>query len=389
MKLKYRKTAWALLAALGALGLWRLLQPSPVEVDLAAAARGPLVVTVDREGKTRVKERYAVAAPLAGRLRRISLHAGDEVHEGQTVLAEIEPVDPALLDARSLAEAQARVGAAVEAIHRADENLQHAIEELRRAEALRPSDVASQEDLEHAQHRERIARYEQKIAHYERDIAQAALLRVQPSAAEESTSAALVIKSPISGVVLNVAQESSRVIPTGAEILSLGDMAELECVVDLLSRDAVRVRPGAKAFLDHWGGQRPLTGRVRRIEPGGFTKISALGVEEQRVNVLIDFDEPPQERSLLGDGYRVEARIVLSEADEVLQVPAGAVFRDRGKWAVYRVMDDKARLTAVEVGQHNGREAEILSGLAAGDVVVLYPSDRVRDSVAVAERTSR
>lgn len=387
MKLEFRKILWALGAALGVLGLVYLLRPMPVDVDLGSVTQGPLVVTVDREGKTRVKERYAVAAPLAGRLRRIELHPGDEVREGQTVLAVIEPVSPALLDARTLAEAQARAAAADEAIRRAEEHLLHARKDLARAETLRSNNVASPEDLEHAQHQERIAQYEQKIAVFERDMARAALQRVQPAESSSDAEGAFELRAPINGVVLGVWQESSRVIPGGAEILTLGDKGALECVVDVLSKDAVRIRPGAKAYLEQWGGDLPLVGHVRRIEPGGFTKISALGVEEQRVNVIIELDDPPQQWATLGDNYRVEARIVLWEGEQVLQVPAGALFRHHGEWAVYRAAGGRAHRVAVKLGHHNGREAEVVEGLRTGDAVVLYPSDRVRDGVRIVVRT--
>jgi HlyD family secretion protein len=225
-----------------------------------------------------------------------------------------------------------------------------------------------------------------RIAEYELELARAAFQRTQPRSPGENGSTRLEIRSPITGCVLEVYQESSRTIPVGTELLKVGDMTDLECVIDVLSTDAVKIAGGAKVYLEHWGGERPLLGRVRLVEPGAFMKVSALGVEEQRVNVLVDFTEPRAKWEGLGDGYRVEARIVVWEGDSVLKAPAGAFFRHTDAWAVFRNVKGRARLTLVKPGRTNGLETQILEGLDEGDTVILHPSDRIKDGVPVTPR---
>lgn len=360
--------------------------PTPVEVDTAAVGRGPLLVTVDREGKTRVRERYVLSAPLAGRVQRLELHPGDPVEAGKTVVAVLEPSDPALLDPRARAEAEARVHAAEEASKLAATNMKQAQAETARARRLGVGRGVSQEELDRAEHRDRAAAFAMRIAEYELEVARAALQRVQPRSPGDDASNRFELRSPITGCVLDVYQESSRAIPVGMELLKVGDPANLECVIDVLSADAVKIARGGKVYLEHWGGDQPLLGRVRLVEPAAFMKVSALGVEEQRVNVLVDFIEPRAKWQALGDGYRVEARIVVWEGDNVLQAPAGAFFRHGKDRAVFRNVQGRARLTAVTVGRTNGLETQVLDGLAEGDVVILHPSDRIRDGVAVAAR---
>jgi HlyD family secretion protein len=376
-----------MVAALAVVGLLiYAFLPARVEVDVARVERGSLLVTVDREGKTRVRERYVVSAPLAGRVQRIELHPGDRVEEGKTVLAIIEPGDPALLDPRARAEAEARVRAAEEASKLAGTNLNQARAEAERARRLGVGRSVSQEELERAAHKERTAAFVLRIAQYELELARAAFQRVQPRSPSENGSIRLEIRSPISGCVLEVYHESSRAISLSAELLKVGDTRDLECVIDVLSTDAVKIARGAKVYLEHWGGEQPLLGRVRLVEPGAFMKVSALGVEEQRVNVLVDFTEPRARWEALGDGYRVEARIVIWEGESVLKAPAGAFFRHGDAWAVFRNVRGRAQLTRVSLGRTNGLETEILDGLEEGDPVILHPSDRVKDGVAVAPR---
>jgi HlyD family secretion protein len=383
----FRRRLGLLAAGLLAAGtLIYLFRPLPVEVDLAPVVRGPLLVTVDREGKTRLRERYVVSAPLKGRLRRLDLHVGDAVKEGATVLAVIEPADPSLLDARTRAEAEAKESAAKEARSLAEANLTQNKSELERARKLLAKQGASQEEYDRAEHKERAARFALKIAEFELAQARATLLRLRPRSPGEADVGFLSIRSPISGCVLEVFQESSRVVTPGMDLLRIGDSHDLECVIDVLSTDAVKVRPGARAILERWGGAEPLQGRVRLVEPGGFTKVSALGVEEQRVNVLIDFAEPREKWKALGDAYRVEARIVVWEGADVLKVPAGALFRRGDEWVVFRVVNGKAQLTPVRTGHGNGLETEVLEGLSEQDQVVVHPSDRVSDGVAVVPR---
>lgn len=380
--------------------VWAFM-PRPVPVDTAAVRRGPLQVTVDEEGRTRIKERYIVSAPLSGRLERITLDPGDQVVAGETPLAAIEPVDPALLDPRALAEAQARVRAAEAALRRADPELaaaQAALEfaqsELRRTREAASRGAATADELEQAILLERTrteelraAQFAQEIARYELELARAALLQTEsPQDAASVELPRFEIRSPITGSVLRVLQESAAVVSPGTPLIELGDPRDLEIEVDVLSRDAVRIEPGDRVILEHWGGDHPLEGVVRLVEPSGFTKISALGVEEQRVNAIIDF--APSENPLpgLGDAFRVEARIVVWEEDDVLQVPNGALFRHQGDWAVYTLEGGRARLRTIRIGQRNQLQTQVLEGLTEGDAVILHPSDDVADRVRVRPR---
>lgn len=390
------------LAVLALLG-WGFV-PVPVEVDLASVGRGPLAVTVDHEGKTRVKERYVVSSPLSGRLARIDLRPGDRVEAGKTLLATIEPTDPALLDVRERTQALARLDAAESARKKAAADLERARAMHEQARRTLDRDRrsyqhqgVSQEDLEKAEYGEqaaaaavRSAEFAQRIADFEREQAQAALVHTRVASPGDTQSAAAPfrfdIPAPVSGAVLRVYQESSTVVSPGLRLVEVGDPTDLECEVDVLSTDAVKIRPGQRVVVEHWGGERALEGRVRVREPSGFTKVSALGVEEQRVNIIFDLTDPPDARSTLGDAYRVEARVVIWEAADVLKVPSGSLFRRGADWAVFRVEDGRAVVRTVSVGHNNGIEAEVLAGLEAGDRIVLHPSDRVVDGIAVRAR---
>jgi HlyD family secretion protein len=404
-----------LLGVLLVAGIGYSFVPEPKEVDLATVDRGTVQVTVDEDGKTRIREKYVVSTPLAGRLLRINMDPGDPVTAGKTLLATIEPRDPELLDARAIAQAEARVRAAEAAVKKTEPMLEQArIEQgnaetqLARIRAARTS--YTDMDIEDAEARYRkasealrSARYAQEIAEFELQQAEAALLRSLPRN-EASDADALpdpeqsladdigtngwnfTIRSPISGRVLRVLQESSAVVTAGMSLLELGDPTDLEVEIDVLSSDAVKIKPGAKAMLEHWGGEHVLNGRVRLVEPSGFTKISTLGVEEQRVNVIVDLVDPIETRRQLGDGFRVEARIVVAEAEDVLKVPASSLFRPPTGWAVFKVVDGKAVETRVEVGRQNGLEAEIIGGLNEGDQVIVHPSDQIANGVAVVER---
>ncbi|MBI3467593.1 MAG: efflux RND transporter periplasmic adaptor subunit [Planctomycetes bacterium] len=375
-------------------------RPQPVPVDTERVTRGPLLVTVDEDGRTRIRERYVVSSPLAGRLSRIQLKPGDAVKAGNTTLALIEPADPSLLDARARAEAQARVNAATAAIEQAKSNSQRAIAALeaaqtdfRRAQALVEKRSISQDEFEEAQlqlrtkvEEARSAGHAVQIAQYELELAQAALLRTDPQAETSGETWRMEIDSPINGRVLRVMQESAGIVTAGTPLIEVGDPQDLEVVVDVLSSDAVKIAPGDRALLEHWGGPRPLEGRVRLVEPSGFTKISALGVEEQRVNVIIDFVAPPAERPSLGDAYRVEARVIVDEAPSALKVPNSATFRSGDEWAVFVVSDGRAVVRPVKLGRRNEHEAEVLGGVADGDLVIVHPSDKVTAGVAVEPR---
>lgn len=383
--------AGALLLALIVTGLW----PSPLPVETALAARGPLLVTVDEEGQTRVRNRYVVASPAGGHLRRIDLKAGAPVEAGVTVLAVLETSGADLLDARSLAQAQARVRGAESARAQAaarhigaEAGLKQTRIELSRTQALFDRNIITQQELDLALTRETIAHQDERaaafglqVADYELEQARAVLLRARPG--EAAAPEALNIYSPVSGRILRVMQESARPVPAGTPLLEVGDPADLEVRIEVLSRDGVSIPAGAKVFLDQWGGEKPLEARVRLVEPSAFTKVSALGVEEQRVYVIADFTDPVEQRATLGDGFRVEARIVRWSADDVLRVPAGALFQREGRWQTFVIEGSRVRLRSVGVGQSNGLETEILSGLAEGDRIVIYPGDRLADGSRV------
>lgn len=395
-----RIALWGTLGGLLAAGLVYAFRPRPVPVDFATAERGALVVTVDEEGETRVRDVYVLLAPVTGSLRRVEADPGDPVTVGETILAEIEPIDPELLDVRSETEARAAVRAAEAArelaaaeVERAEANLEFARTELNRIERLQDQGVASDRDLDAARLAYRTARAALGTARaalqeriFELDRARARLVSPLEAQERRETCACIPVRAPVSGQVLRVVRESAGPVRAGEPIVEIGDPASLEVVVDLLSADAVKVDAGDRAILEAWGGGRPLEARVRRVEPYGFTKISALGIEEQRVNVILDFVEPRERWERLGHGYRVEARIVLWEGEDVLKLPLGALFRDGDGWAVFAVEDGVARLRRVEPGHQSGLEVEIRSGLEPGDRVVLHPSDRVADGVRVTAR---
>lgn len=397
MRAIVRNWGW-IVAAVVVVGLLvYAFRPVPVEVDTAAVSRGPLVVTVSAEGKTRIRERYVVSAPLAGQLLRIRHRPGDEVTAGQSVVAVIEPTDPSLLDARAKAEIDARVKATDAARQQADAGRKRAKtahdlarKQWERVKGLGPS--VSADERETAEAKERVATDEVRaaefavwVAEFEHEQAKAARVRTQPRLSADTEADRMDIRAPIGGLVLRVFQESEAVVTGGTKLLELGDPRDLEMEIDVLSTDAVKMKPGARVIVDHWGGPESLAGRVRVVEPAGFLKVSALGVEEQRVNVIADFIDPLEKRKPLGDAYRVEARIVISE-EEAVKVPAGAMFRKGTGWACFALRDGRAKLTEVSVGRTNGLETEVTSGLTEGDTVVLHPSDRVKDGVRVVTR---
>jgi HlyD family secretion protein len=398
-KRRRRPWLWAV-AAIAVIALAVMaLRPKPVLVDIGASERGPMRVTLDEEGETRVRDRYVVSAPTSGQALRITLEPGDPVVAGETILATFQPSLPSLLDVRTLAEAEARLEASVASLGlaRAERDRSHAEFEFagleyERVARLAEEKVASQEQLDAARlqtetRRETkiAAEYAVRTAEHNVERARAALLRSRGDTAEGDGDL-IVLRSPVDGVVLRRLRESASVVPAGEALIEVADPSQLEIVSDFLSEDAVQISPGAEVLIERWGGKRHLTGRVRRVEPSGFTKISALGVEEQRVNVLIDFEEPRQAWEALGDGFRVEVRVVIWERPDVLRVPTSSLFRSAEGWSVFTVSGGKAHLTPIEVGRRNGLEAEVTSGLAGGERIVVHPSDAVGDGVAVKER---
>ena len=378
------------------LTLW--LRPAPAKVDIAKASRGPLRVTVDGEGKTRVRDRYVVAAPVAGRLRRISLRRGDEVSHGQ-VIALIEPLPLSPLDPRQRAEAIGRVNAAEDAkveidrlVERNKASYEQARRDLERSETLARSGVISQQEVERAQtavattwREYEAAKSKSESAAHEVEVARAALLTMSQNGLTGNIAGPVKVQAPTAGKVLHVLEESERVITAGTSLVELSNPSKLEVVIELLSTDAVKVRTGALVLIEDWGGPEALEARVRLIEPSAFTKVSALGIEEQRVNVVADLTETS---TVLGDGYRVEGRIVVWETDEALRVPVSALFRRGENWSLFVVENGVARMHEVEVGQHTPFEAEIKSGIEQGAEVIVHPSNQLADStrVAVQER---
>jgi HlyD family secretion protein len=389
--LRRRLAFWAvpLLALL--LGLVWLFRPVPVPVDLVAVQRGPLQVSVAGEGQTRVQDVFAVSAPIPGLMRRIELKVGDPVQGGKTVIARIEPSDPAFLDPRSAAEARAARDAAAAArsyaqaqVRSAEAERDFAALEYERIQILAERGAISKSELDAANRRMRTAAAALEVAQAglrmrESEYVQAQARLLAPRGGQRASSAgrSIEVHSPVSGTVLRVATESEGVVQAGAPLVEIGDPAKLEVVVDLLSADAVRVHPGLRVIIEAWGGDHPIEASVRSIEPYGFTKISALGIEEQRVNVIIDLAEPRERWIRLGHGYRVEPRIVLWEASDVLRIPRAALFRQEDRWAVFVEDGGRAALRRVEIGHDNGLETEILSGLAPGQRLVLHPSERV------------
>jgi HlyD family secretion protein len=384
--------ALVIVAVILAFALW----PSVMDVDVAHVTRGPMQVTIDEEGETRVRERFVVSAPVAGRLRRIELEPGDRVERGKTIVARLDPAAPPLIDPRTQAElraaseaARAAIGQARAERDRAAAALVRAKSSLTRQQALVEAGAVSRDELEATQATLRTSEEEFRAAEFavaraEREL-QLAQARLIPSSAGGRT---VDVVAPVNGVVLKRLRESESVVPVGDPLLEIGDPASLEIVADLLSTDAVRVPQGAAVLVEQWGGSEPLQGRVRRVEPSGFMKVSALGVEEQRVNVVVDFADVATAGKHLGDGYRVEVRVVTWRDDAALKVPIGAVFRQGEGWAVFRVDGEAARLQAVQLGQRNDIEAQVVGGLSEGQAVVLHPPDTLVDGARVTIRAA-
>ncbi len=373
-------------------GLW----PKPVVIETGTVARGPLTVRVSEEGKTRVRNRYVVAAPVAGKMRRVPLKPGDEVKAGETILTAIEPTAAPLLDPRARAQAEAVVSMheanrrqAAATLEAKQSTLKVANADRDRMRSVTLKDSLSESDRDKMEGdasmraaEVRAAEFSLQVIDYELAQARAALERP-----EGNTVGNLVeVKSPVSGRVLKVIQESEMVVTPGTQILEIGDPADIEIEAEILSRDAVAIRSGDAVEIEQWGGEDPLKGRVRRVEPAAFTKISALGVEEQRVIVLSDLLDIPEAAKALGDRFRVEARVAVWHGEDVLIVPAGALFREGNAWKTYVYRDGRATLTAIEAGHSDGRFTEVLSGLAAGDEVLLHPPDTVSDGTPVVKR---
>lgn len=402
-----KRTIWigGLLLVLG--GLAWFAWPRPIPVDLATATKGKMAVTIDDEGKTRVRHIYTVSAPVAGKVLRIShpsrahgisRHVGDPVSADETVVAIMQPMTPGLIDVRSREELEAAVASADAAVKQAEADirrLQAALDfsrsELQRAQTLARTQTISAQALDRAKFDAETneaalisAKAQLEVRQFARTSLAARL--IDPTSAAPANPACCVqIRAPVTGRILKIIQDSEAVVQAGTPLIEIGDPADLEVVADLLSTDAVQIKVDAPVQIDGWGGA-PMQGRVVRVDPAGFVKVSALGIEEQRVRTTIDFADPPEAWARLGHDYRVVVHVTVWSADDVLSIPVGALFRKGEDWAVFLLKEGRASRTIVKVGHRNGRMAEVLSGLSAGDRVILHPSDRIRHGVAVLAR---
>jgi HlyD family secretion protein len=394
-----------------AAGLVYAFWPRPVTVSMAEVARGQMLVTIEDEGETRVKDAYTISAPLAGRVARFEGSVGDSVIAGKTVVATIQPSDPAFHDVRTQSELEAAVKAAEAALDLAKAQVasaeaarDFAVAERKRAEELAKRGTMSKSARDRARMEARTkgaalaeARAAVRVRTFQLENARAALLAPGgavagapiPTPGATARRCCFEVKAPVSGTILRIYRESEAVVQAGAPLVEIGDPADLEIVTDLLSTDAVLVAVGDPVLIDGWGGEKSLNGKVRRVEPFGFTKTSALGIEEQRVNVVIDFTDPPADWRRLGHGYRVIARIVRWKGEDVLRVPLTALFRSGTDWVLFKAVDGRAQRTTVKVGQINTQWAEVQGGLAAGDTVLLHPSAAITDGTRVIPRAQR
>ena len=388
---------WSLIAAAALVVIFMAIRPQPVWVESVAASRQNLEVTIVEEGQTRVQDRYVISAPVAGYLRRIELQVGDAVEQGQ-LLTRLEPLRSEVLDARSRAEAQARVAAAQASLQaaqqqvtasEADEKL--ARQELSRLQTLAPQQLVSQDQVQQAEATVQRTAAVLRSAHFGVDVAkhelEAARMRLTVSAASSGKSASELvdIRSPVTGAVLQRLRQSEGVVSPGQSLLEIGDPKALEVVVEVQSFDAVRIRSGTEVRLTGWGGV-PIQAQVRTVEPVGFTEVSALGVDEQRVRVVLDLVSPREQWAPLGDGYRVDAHFILWRGNQVLTIPESSVFRRDSKQYVFVVDGEQAVERGVEVGESDGFNIEVRDGLEPGEKVVRHPDNRLEDGARVRTR---
>jgi len=392
---------WIIVITIAAAVLFAIVygfMPKPVSVDLVKVSRGPLKVTVEEEGKTRVKDRFVLSAPVAGFMRRIKLDVGDPVRKGQP-LVELEPLKSNLLDPRSHATAEAAVSSAEaalkveeERVRAAEADAEYSRRNLERIKKLFEGGYVAKDALEQAEAGAKRAEANLLSAEAAVKVARSELDRAKTllrhSAAEETRiqGKIVTIQAPASGSILKIYRESEGVVQSGEALVDIGDPENLEVKVEVLSADAVRIKPGTSVLFERWGGNSTLSGKVRVVEPAGFTKISSLGVEEQRVLVIVDLTSSDQNEQGLGDGYRLEASFIIWEGKDVLQVPASALFRKQEGWAVFVVKNNKALKHEVKVGQRTGLAAEILSGLTEGEEVISHPDNSIEDGTRVRPR---
>lgn len=390
-----RRLFLGLIATLAVAGLYLGFRPQPILIDAGIVDRGPLRVTIEQEGRTRVVDRYVVSAPVAAFAQRIDLEVGDAVAQGAP-LARLEPVRAEILDARRRAEAEARVAATRSAIGAAEQRMKAAAasadlaqKNLERVRTLRADSLVSADaedraktEAERAAAELLSAQFALKTTQYEMEAARTAL----KYGAESSKGAPVIVRAPVAGRVLAIPHESEGAVVAGQALIEIGDPSRLEVEIDVLSADAVRLHPGTKVEFHRWGGDGALLGEVHSIDPVAFTKVSALGVEEQRVWVIVTFTSPIAQWQRLGSGYRVEAAFILWDEPDVLRVPGSALFRDGDNWAVFVIEQGRAVHQPVTVGQRNGLQAQVISGLREGDHVIVHPDDQIETGVRVAVR---
>jgi HlyD family secretion protein len=392
---------WIMIFTIGAFVLLAIVYgfvPRPVPVDIVRVIRGPLRVTIDEEGETRVKERFIISAPVAGFMRRIELKVGDLVKRGQHV-AELEPLRSDVLDPRSRAEAEANVLAAESSLRAAEEqaragaaDAEYTRKKLERVEKLFLAGVISKDQFDQvdaeAKHMRATLLSREATVKVARSELERARIKLHYSAAEAAPNPdrIVMIRSPVNGQVLKVHRESEGVLNSGEAIIDIGDPRKIEVKIEVLSSDAISIKPGTPVLFERWGGDPALLGKVSIVEPTAFTKVSSLGVEEQRVLVIADIISPLESRKKLGDGYRVEARFIIWEGKEVLQVPSSALFRKGGNWAVFVVKNNRAKQREVKIGHRTGLTAEVVSGLIEGEDVIAYPDDSIKEAIRVRPR---
>ena len=401
MDVKLRRLIfWTVAAALLIAGLYYTFREQATLVDLGMVDTGPLEVSIAEEGETRVRDVYELSSPLMGRVLRLEVEAGDAVAAAETVIAKIEPSDPNFLDLRSEEEAKAAVKTseaeltlAKAQLNEAESELEFAFTELERAQRLVDRKLVSQRELDQASKNYKTKAASVKTAQAsirarESELAQAKARLVTPIDVRGSNKECkcLSLFAPATGKILRVLHESEGVIEAGDVLVEIGDTADLEVVVDFLSIDAVRIKPGQRVAIEQWGGDSHLNGVVQKVEPFGYTKVSSLGIEEQRVDVIIDLVDPHEKWASLGHGYQVEARVILWHDDSVLKMPITALFRENGEWSVFVVKDHRAKLQKIELGKKNAFEAQVLAGVGEGDQVILHPSNQIKDGTLIAQR---
>jgi len=396
------KKRWLIVIAVSATLIFAIIygfMPRPLAVDVAKAARSTMTVTIKEEGKTRIKDRFVVSAPVSGFMRRVYLNAGDPVQKGQ-VIVELQPLRSEALDPRSFAAASAAVSAADAALKAAKENAraraadaEYARLHFERIEKLYEKGYVSRNTMEQAASEAKrtdatnlSASASVNAARYELQKARTALRYHTDEAEALDRSRTVYVRSPVKGRILNIHRKSEGTVGSGKPLIDIGDPSLLEVVVEVLSSDAVKITPGMQVLFERWGGEPVLSGKVRIVEPAGFTKISSLGVEEQRVLIIADITSPPEKWRMLGDGFRMDVSFIIWEGEDVLQIPAGALFRKMEGWAVFVIKNNRAYQRRVEIGHRTGLIAEIISGIDEGEEVILHPDERIMDGVRVKVR---